>query len=215
MERYDGFLFSKLRHIGSKSEGPDYFLQQFDYKELPVLKKVLLWQQDPELQKFIAGKVIIHGKMNSGGICYETIEDYSSAIVERKENQLEVIVTPGSDVLWIDKMPPGSQRQQCMTLTLRVKWPYRSIWEGLCPTTQLYDFSIELKDKTIWRWSEGRVFAQVLTPVNIPGADWIDYTEVWVCNPDAIQDEGTYTVRSLFMASGQDVTENFEIKFAH
>jgi hypothetical protein len=33
MERFDGYLFSKLHLIGSKSEGPTYFLQQFDYKE--------------------------------------------------------------------------------------------------------------------------------------------------------------------------------------
>jgi len=40
MSEFHGFMFSKLHLIGSKSEGPRYLLQQFDYSEIHVAKKV-------------------------------------------------------------------------------------------------------------------------------------------------------------------------------
>ena len=48
-QKFDGFLFSKLQAIGTRSEGPAYFLQEFDKKEVPILKHTMLWQVDPAL----------------------------------------------------------------------------------------------------------------------------------------------------------------------
>ena len=214
MEKFDGYLFSKLHLIGSKSEGPAYFLQQFDYKEIVVIKHANLWQEDPVLHKCLGKKVTVEGKMSSSGIVYEKIMDYVHRRRAAEEKRLEVGLKLGTDILWVNKMPPAPQPSQCMDLTLLVKWPYRSIWEGLCPTTQIYDFSIEHEDKTIWRWSEGRIFAQVITPVHIPGGDYHEFPEVWKIDPDDIESEGTYTARALFIASGQEVSKDFEIKFA-
>ena len=45
MNEFHGFIFSKLHLIGSKSEGPNYFLQQFDYSELPLAKQAQLWRK--------------------------------------------------------------------------------------------------------------------------------------------------------------------------
>ena len=86
MERFDGYLFSKLHLIGSKSEGPTYFLQQFDYKEYKVIKHAQLWEEDPELHKFLARKVTIEGAMSYSGIVYEKIMDYvhKKEVVEEK-----------------------------------------------------------------------------------------------------------------------------------
>ena len=214
MDRFDGYLFSKLHLIGSKSEGPTYFLQQFNYKEFVVIKHANLWQEDPVLHKYLGKKVTVVGKMSGSGIVYEKIMDYVHGEKPSEEKRLEVGLKLGTDILWVNKMPPAPQPSQCMDLTLLVKWPYRSIWEGLCPTTQIYDFSIEHKGKTIWRWSEGRIFAQVITPVRIPGGDYHEFPEVWKINSDDIESEGTYTARALFIASGQEVTKDFEIKFA-
>lgn len=76
MERFDGYMFSKLDNIGSKSEGPKYFLQHFDYSESVVEKQVNLWQEDPNLHKYLNTKVTIEGKLSSGGIMYDKIMDY-------------------------------------------------------------------------------------------------------------------------------------------
>ena len=215
MERFDGYLFSKLDNIWSKSEGPKYFLQQFDYKEIVVIKQVHLWEEDPNLHKFLGKKVTIEGKLSYSGIVYEKIIDYVHRKEAAEEKRLEIVLKLGTDILWVNKMPAGSQPSQCMDLTLLVKWPYRSIWEGRCPTTQIYEFSIEHKNKTIWKWGDGKVFAQVITPVYIPGSsDFHEFTEVWKINPDDIVSEGTYTARALFIASGQQVSKDFDIKFA-
>lgn len=44
------------------------------------------------------------------------------------------------------------------------------------PTAQVYDFAIRLPDgATLWRWSEGRAFAQVLTDRTLaPGETWTE-----------------------------------------
>lgn len=214
MERFDGYLFSKLHLIGSKSEGPTYFLQQFDYKEYEVIKHAHLWKEDPELHKFLARKVTIEGAMSFNGIVYKNIMEYKPAEV-KEEKRLVVDLKLGTDILWVNKMPPGPQLSQAMDLTLLVKWPYRSIWEGLCPSTQMYDFFIEHEGKTIWTWSQSKVFAQVITPVHIPGGDFHEFPEVWKVNPEDIVSEGTYTARAIFIASGQEVSKDFEVKMAY
>jgi hypothetical protein len=215
MEKYNGFLFSKLTEIGSKSEGPTYFLQQFDYKEIKVIKKVPLWKEDPSLQKFLGKKVTIEGKMSNLGIVYEKIMDYKPTKEDTKKKGLNLDLKLGANILRVNKVPPGSEPSQSMALTLLVQWPYKSIWQGHCPTTQTYDFSIGHKGKVIWRWSDGKFFGQVVTPVRISGGDFQKFAEVaWPINPHEIQSEGTYEARALFIASGQEISKNFEIKFA-
>ncbi len=76
MEKFDGYLFSKLANIGTKSEGPKYFLQYFDYNEGVVEKKVELFEKDPTLHKFLNKKVTIVGKLSHDGIMYDKIMDY-------------------------------------------------------------------------------------------------------------------------------------------
>lgn len=81
MKELEGFLFSKLGRIGSKSEGPDYYLQLFDSTEIPIVKKVHLWQEDPLLQKHLATKVILSGHFDGGFFHYEKIHAYALATV--------------------------------------------------------------------------------------------------------------------------------------
>ena len=81
IDEFEGFLFSKLQRIGSRSEGPDYFLQGWDYSETPVIKKAYLWEEDPTLQPFLGKKVTILGELTDGGIEYQKISElypYSS-----------------------------------------------------------------------------------------------------------------------------------------
>lgn len=73
MNSFEGYLFSKLAHIDTKSEGPVYFLQQFDEKELHVIKQANLWQEDRKLHPFLNKKVKIEGEMSPEGIAYTSI----------------------------------------------------------------------------------------------------------------------------------------------
>jgi hypothetical protein len=74
MEKFEGFLFSKLHLIGSRSEGPIYNLQHWDYSEIKIKKKTNLWEEDPELQKFLGKKVVIEGEKESDEITYSKIQ---------------------------------------------------------------------------------------------------------------------------------------------
>jgi hypothetical protein len=79
MAKFDGFLFYMLGSIGTKSEGPDYHLQQFDYKVTRVIKKAELWKEDPILHKYVHQKVAIEGNLMGEDIEYNTITEYKSA----------------------------------------------------------------------------------------------------------------------------------------
>lgn len=219
MGKFEGYLFSKLHLIGSKSEGPSYFLQQWSYNEIPVVKKTMLWEEDPVLHKYLAKEVMIEGKLHSNRIYYEKIRELKRRTAEEPENKLKLdLKFEGLDknILWVNKQPsPGPSVEQSMGLILLVKWPYRSVWHGLCPTSQIYDFFIEKEDMIIWKWSEGKAFNMVLTPVWVPGGDFITFPVTWYFSPDEIEHEDTYTVCAIFIASGQEICKDFEIKFAH
>lgn len=218
MATFEGYLFAKLHLIGSKSEGPKYILQRWDYSENPVIKKAELFEEDANLHKLLGHKVTIEGVFGPDGISYEKIAALSGDMVEPADvavpHKLELELKPEHEVLWVDKMPPSPPSPQGMKITLRVKWPYRSIWHGICPTSQIYDFFIEKDGKTIWQWSKGQVFIMVITPVIVPGGDFVEYSVQWIFKPEEIQEEGEYLARAIFIASGQEVTKTFQVKFA-
>lgn len=214
MNTFCGFLFSKLGAIGSRSEGPLYFLQQFDYSEIPVEKKVEPWMQDPALQKVLGTKVNITGEMSAGGIQYDSITPYSPPkVADEKGPHLNIDLELEADELWLEKMPPSPPLKP-FKIVLKVEWPYRSIWKGICPTTQIYDFFVEFGGQSIWRWSKNKFFSPVLTPVLIPGGKAQAFLETWIIDPNIIQSEGSYTIRGLFIASGQEAEKQVQIKFA-
>lgn len=212
MTTFHGYLFSKLQNIGTKSEGPDYYLQLFDYHEVMVIKQAHAWQVDPTLHPWLNHKVAIEGVLEMDGLRYEHIMPYESQ-TDAHQLALELKVEP--DFVWVDMLPPGPPARQQIQLTLLVQWPYRSIWEGECPTTQLYDFTVEFEGKLLWRWSDKQVFDAVTTPVKIPGGAPVAYPVIWECDPAELSAEGCYLARATYIASGQTVCREFEVKFAY
>lgn len=133
---------------------------------------------------------------------------------EPDQKKLELGLKVAVEVLNVARKSPQPVKQ-ALGLTLSVKWPYRSIWEGMCPSAKIYDFIIEHNGQPIWQWSGDRMFAQVMTPVRIPGGKVVEYSVNWEFLPDQIKEEGTYTVTATFIASGQSMSKDFEIKFVH
>jgi len=79
MKKFDGFLFSKLFRIGSKSQGPEYFLQQWDDRrkptvDAPIHKKTDAWKDDPVLQKYLGRIVTVTGAVVDDKIEYEDVK---------------------------------------------------------------------------------------------------------------------------------------------
>lgn len=62
-----GTLISRQTNIGSRSEGPQYFICPTDnykrWREIPIQKKILRWMPDPVLHKFIGEMVILSGEI--------------------------------------------------------------------------------------------------------------------------------------------------------
>ena len=77
LNQFHGFLFSKLTNIGTKSEGPSYFLQYRNYKDIKIIKHTNPWQRDPELEKFLGRNVEISGHITNKTIDYQAIKSWS------------------------------------------------------------------------------------------------------------------------------------------
>jgi len=215
MTAFHGFVFSKLHLIGTRSEGPKYVLQQFDYSELAILKQTDLWQEDPKLQKELGKKVTLEGKLTEAGLIYDHFSPYvPEKLPLGNVQQLEVDLILEANPICLDRVPTKSLLRP-YKITLTVRWPYRSIWRGQCPTSQLYDIFVEYEGNSLWQWSKNRFFLQVQTPVSIQGGSPYAFAETWVIDPATIQTEGTYTIRAVFIASGQEVTKDVVIKFAN
>ncbi|TKJ21120.1 MAG: hypothetical protein CEE43_10600 [Promethearchaeota archaeon Loki_b32] len=68
MNEIRGTLFAIIKGKGTRSEGPEYFINPLhDYKdrwsEILVRKKTHMWEKDPELHKFLNKKVLIIGEI--------------------------------------------------------------------------------------------------------------------------------------------------------
>lgn len=215
LTEFEGFLFAKLDKIGSKSEGPVYFLQSWDEKETELIKKVKPWQEDPVLEPYLNKKVIVFGEKAGGMIDYKKIRG-----INEPENLLEIDLVLGlkKDVLWVDKMPvPGHfpPELKYLDMSLSVQWPFRSIWHGECPTSKFYDFCIEdAQGRILWQWSRNMIFKNEPEKINIPGGAPNLFKVKWPYFENIFEKEETYTVRARFIATGQKVSRKFDVKFA-
>jgi hypothetical protein len=68
MNEIRGILFAKIKGKGTRSEGPQYFIKPLDdhknkWSEVLVRKKTHLWEEDPNLQKFLGKEVLIIGEI--------------------------------------------------------------------------------------------------------------------------------------------------------
>ena len=81
-----GKLVSRLSAIGTKSEGPDYFLLPIGefarWKEIHVGKKVMRWMKDPILHDLVGKIISINGEIIE---TKDTITiDYDEAVYDGK-----------------------------------------------------------------------------------------------------------------------------------
>jgi hypothetical protein len=64
-------------------------------------------------------------------------------------------------------------------LTLAATNPGLGAIAVLSPSSQLYDFTVLKEGAEVWRWSAGRMFLAVLTPLTIPPGRTRAFTETW------------------------------------
>ena len=78
MKKINGYLFAKLERLGSKSEGPEYYLQLLEevpgYGPIIKLKKQAeLWQEDENLHPLLGEKILLTSDL---AISYNEVEPY-------------------------------------------------------------------------------------------------------------------------------------------
>lgn len=233
----EGYLFSKLHAIGSKSEGPSYFLQltrpETAGKELPIHKKTEMWMNDTVLQGCIGRKVTLRSRPAAPGAAPEagteagteaaaapTGIDYVEVLSSAEPLVLGLKMDLKDDTLWIDREPGPAPafppRPKRLDLTFEVLWPYRSEWKGSCPTSQFMELTIEdPQGRTIWRWSSEMLFSAEPTEIKFLGGSPKGMTVHWHYFDSAIAMAGLYVATATFIASGQTIRRPFWIKFAY
>lgn len=213
MAVFEGYLFSKLHLIGSKSEGVSYFLQLSDYEEVYVNKNAALWQPDEVLHPYLNQKVSIQGDVLQGALEYEEIGPLGNlGIRTDRQEGMEVELAAEPVIIHLSKVSDAPAIPLIMTLT--ATWSKRSVWHGFCPTSQIYDFWAEFNGKEIWRWSADRVFMPVLTQVVMTGQVPYHYSESWLISPEAISEPGTLMLNGIYIPTGQEDSLGIQIKVA-
>lgn len=76
--RVEGFLYEVLDGIGTKDEGPAYFLQQFNGTDLAIIKNASQTKEDSTLQSFVGKKVSISGERTGQAILYQRVEHFNA-----------------------------------------------------------------------------------------------------------------------------------------
>ena len=130
-------------------------------------------------------------------------------------------VKPGD--LVVDRMPstdPNSKSYQ-EEFFYTVTNPMRSDYKGTARTTQTFDVEVFFvgvdKETSVWKWSKGHVFGQVVTTVSIEAVHNWKPTEkiVWTFKAAEVKD-GKYRAVASFIPTGNKQTvANFTITSAH
>lgn len=149
LQEFQGYLFARLHAIGTKSEGPSYFLQLITGREVLVIKKAHLWEIDPTLHAWLGRKVVITGRKvkREATEAFRAGIDYVKVLNVAEPLELDLKLDLQDDTLWIDKMPhtkpefpPTSEEvltgpvspppefpleMKQLDVFLSVRWPYR------------------------------------------------------------------------------------------
>jgi hypothetical protein len=229
MKTFKGFLFAKLERIGTRSEGPEYYLQflgeNADTKDFHIQKQSELWKIDPQLHPFLAQKVTIKGDIKDSIIQYEEITTVASSQTE-PVNPLQLNLKLEGDsydesqqLLWINRMSspitPPPPVPKVLLIKLQYKTPGEDNFRGECPSTQFFEFIIKDPDgNSIWKWSNSLMFLQRQSGFELRGNQEYEFPVEWHYFTNAITNAGKYTVVASFLATGQEVSKILEIKFA-
>lgn len=103
-----------------------------------------------------------------------------------------------------ENLPPLSSP---VTFSVTVKNPAKITANCMLPTAQIYDVVVRREGRTVWRWSEGKRFASVLTPYTLAAGGAKSYQAEWEASEGALRDTlenrampGEYEAFAIFKA---------------
>jgi hypothetical protein len=236
MEKFKGYLYAMLAALGSKSEGPAYFLQllepQGKINEYPIIKKSELWEIDPVLHSFLGNKVLMGGELQGGSINYKTIIPYGEELIDelplldQKISKLGMSLSflgntysAEEQMMWVDKMPVSGGPPPWLynlRIILEYKWLAEGDFRGQCPTSQFFDFTIhDPKGNLIWEWGKTIRFNNTDKSFELTGKQKYTFTVDWPFFNNTIEYDGEYTVTAKFLATGNIIRKKLVVTFVY
>lgn len=101
-----------------------------------------------------------------------------------------------------------------VTLALEIQNVTKHEIKIIYPTAQGYDFEIKDRSgKTVWTWSRGRLFAQVISERTLTPGEKIDFSAVWpqLNNAGRSVKSGKYVIFGRWLAKGLEDNIQAEI----
>ena len=91
------------------------------------------------------------------------------------------------------------ERNEAITMTITIRNMTNAEKTLSLPTTQTYDCVVSDPDgREIWRWSDGRMFAQILTEMRFAPGEEKRFAEAW----DQVRSDGTNAAPGRYEAVG-------------
>lgn len=236
MDKFNGYLYAMLAEIGSRSEGPAYYLQLLephrDITEYSINKKSELWDIDPVLHAFLARKISIGGELQEGLINYKTIIPYGEELtgelpateptISKLSMSLSFVGNTYSAedrMMWVNKMPVSGGPPPLLNnlrIVLDYKWLAEGDYRGQCPSSQFFEFTIQDPNGIkIWEWGKTIRFNNTDNSFELTGRQKYTFFVDWPFFNHAIQHAGEYTVTANFLATGNILKKKLLVTFVY
>lgn len=80
------------------------------------------------------------------------------------------------------------------------------------PTSQIYDIQISGPDSYLWKWSKGRMFAQVITTLTLEPGEKREFTETWQTDPSFAA--GRYEILAWLVCSAMEAQATAQVSLS-
>lgn len=123
--------------------------------------------------------------------------------------------------LTVDRMPPTGPKSYEEEFVFTVTNPRKMDFNGTAPTSQKFDVEVFFmgvdKKTSVWKWSAGKVFSQIVTPVPIPaGKSWSPEEKVvWTFKAADVKDGKYRAVASFIPTKNKSAFADFTISSVH
>lgn len=236
MTKFNGFLYAMLTEIGTRSEGPSYYLQLLEPQGrttfYPIQKQSELWDIDPVLHAFLARKISINGELQDGWIHYKSMIPYGEELIgelpalDPQISKLSMGISFMGNTysnedqhLWINKMPVMGGPPPFLNnlrILLDYKWLTAGEYRGQCPTSQFFEFTIHApNNRLIWEWAKAIRFSNTNNSFELIGNQKYTFMVDWPFFNHAIDQAGDYTVTAKFLATGNILKKTLVVTFVY
>lgn len=216
MKDLEGYLFSKLHLIGSKSEGPVYYLQTPGYSEVKINKQALPWDKDKVLHDVLGSWVKITGECGSDGtISYSNVEQRIGVLRDAIVEPVTIEILCLGNPIVVNKQPMiGERPRQSFMAQVIVTNTLDIVLEDYHSSP--LPIQVSLKDpegRSVVHFPEQVIW--LVSSIKLPPQTPVSYTVLVPIIPDKFTIEGEYSLTGLYLPRELEVSIPVEVKFVY